>query len=193
MKRPGLILVACLALLPIQRARCQDAFVEAGTRIRVRTADQAALAGSTAPASARLVGHLEGTSVDSLWIRVGSPDGPLVSLDRADVRELQIGGGRKRNPGTGALLGAGAGLGLGVLAAATLDDCWLGTSRFWFDLCEGDEDVLILGSIVAGAAWGALIGWFIKTERWVDVPPAALTLEPDGGGVRLGFEVRLRR
>lgn len=192
MKRLGFTLVALLALLPMQRARCQDALVEAGTRVRVRTAPTAGLAGSTATADARLVGHLQGSSGDSLWIRVGSADGPLVSIERADIRQLQISDGRRRNPGKGALLGAGVGLGVGVLAAATLDDCTVGTSRFWFDLCEGEEDVLILGSMVAGAAWGALIGMFIKSERWVDVPPAALTLGPDRGGMALGVGLRLR-
>jgi hypothetical protein len=122
---------------------------------------------------------------------VGSTDGPLVSIDRANIHELQISDGRKRNPGKGALWGAGVGLGLGVLAAATLDDCTVGTGRYWFDLCDGEEDILILGSIAAGAAWGALIGFFIKSERWVTVPPASLTLRRDRSGISLGVEVRL--
>ena len=191
MKRLGLILVALLALLPLQRARGQDASVEAGTRVRVQTVDAGAYAGSARSLDRRFVGHLEGTSGDSLWVRVGSAAGPLVSIDRADIHELEISDGRRRNPGKGALWGAGVGLGMGLLAAATLDDCTVGTSRFWFDLCDGEEDVLILGSIVAGAAWGALVGFFIKTERWVSVPPATLTLEPGRRGVSLGFRVRL--
>lgn len=191
MKRLCLILVASLALLPVQRVRGQDTFVEAGARVRMLTVSAGALAGAPGTAHTRFVGHLEGASRDSLRIRVGSTDGPLVSIDLGDIQELEISDGRKRNPGTGALVGAGVGLGLGVLAAATLDDCTVGTSRFWFDLCEGEEDVLILGSVIAGAAWGALIGMFIKSERWVDVPPAALTLAPDRGGMALGVEVRL--
>jgi hypothetical protein len=139
----------------------------------------------------RFSGHLDRISPDSLWIRVGSTDGPLVSIDRANIHELQISDGRKRNPGKGALWGAGVGLGLGVLAAATLDDCTVGTGRYWFDLCDGEEDILILGSIAAGAAWGALIGFFIKSERWVTVPPASLTLRRDRSGISLGVEVRL--
>lgn len=191
MKRLNLITVACLALLPMNPARAQDASAEADARIRVRTVGGPGSVGPIAPGETRFVGHLRGTSRDSLWIRMGSADGPLVSIDRAAIRRLEISDGRKRSPGRGALWGAGVGLGLGVLAAATLDDCTLGAGKFWFDLCEGEEDVLILGSVAAGAAWGALIGLFIKTERWVDVPPAALTLRPDLGGMALGVEVRL--
>ncbi len=191
MKRFGLILVACLALLPAHGAQGQDALVDAGTRVRVRTVDAEGYAGSSVPLAARFVGHLEGTSGDSLWIRVGSTDGPLVSIDRANIHELEISDGRKRNPGRGALWGAGVGLGMGLLAVAALDDCTLGNGKFWFDLCEGQEDVLILGSIAAGAAWGAVIGLLIKSERWVAVPPASLTLGRDAGGLSLGIEVRL--
>jgi hypothetical protein len=134
---------------------------------------------------------LERISGDSLWVRVGSSDGTLVSIERADIHRLEISDGRKRNPGKGALWGAGVGLGLGVLAAATLDDCTVGTRWYRFDLCEGQEDVFILGSIAAGAAWGAVIGLLIKSERWVTVPPASLTLGRDAGRLSLGVEVRL--
>ncbi len=190
MKRFGLILVATLALLPTQRARGQDALFEAGARVRVRAVDAGAFAGSTGSGT-RFVGHLARIAGDSLWIQVGSTDGPLVSIDRANIHELEISDGRKRNPGKGALWGAGVGLGLGVLAVAALDDCTMGHGSFWFDFCEGEEDVLILGSIAAGAAWGALVGLFIKSERWVAVPPAALTLRGAREGVSLGLQVRV--
>jgi hypothetical protein len=184
-------LVAFLALLPIHRVRGQDAFVEAETRVRVRAGEVGPYAGSPGTLDSRLVGHLEGTSGDSLWIRVGSTDGPLVSFDRANIQQLQISDGRKRNTGKGALWGAGVGLGLGVLAVAALDDCTMGYGRFWFDFCEGEEDVLILGSIAAGAALGAVVGFLIKSARWVTVPPASVTLGRDRGGVTLGFQMQL--
>jgi hypothetical protein len=137
MKRFGLILVATLALLPTQRARGQDALFEAGARVRVRAVDAGAFAGSTGSGT-RFVGHLARIAGDSLWIQVGSTDGPLVSIDRANIHELEISDGRKRNPGKGALWGAGVGLGLGVLAVAALDDCTMGHGSFWFDFCEGE-------------------------------------------------------
>jgi hypothetical protein len=191
MKRLGVISVVFMAAYPGQGAQGQGPPVETGTRLRVSTVHVGAGGSSTTVQETRFKGQLERVSHDSVWIRVGA-NGPLMSIERGSIHRLEISDGRRRNPGKGALWGAGVGLGLGVLAAVTLDDCTVGSGRYWFDLCDGDEDVLILGSLAAGAAWGALIGSFIKSERWVEVPPASLTLRRNGQGVSLGVEVRLR-
>jgi hypothetical protein len=153
--------------------------------------DAGAYGGATGVLDTRFVGHLDETSGDSLWIRVGSTDGPLVSIHRANIHELEISDGRKRNPGKGALWGAGVGLGLGILTAAAVDDCTMGYRGFWFDVCDWGEGAIVVGSITAGAALGALVGLLIKSERWVAVPPGSLTFRQDGGGFSLGLEVQV--
>ncbi len=193
MKRLGLLLMAFFALQPPADASAQSAPMAAGARVRVHAFDLSGASWAIEGGSGRLVGYLDRVGRDSLWIRLNSPVGPLLSIDRSTVRQLEISGGRKRHPGTGALVGTGAGLVMGLLAVAALDDCALGTDGWWFDLCDGDEDVLILGSMVAGAAWGTLVGLLITSERWVAVPPASLTLRPMRGGIGVGLEFSLRR
>lgn len=193
MKRLGITLVASLALCPTTQARAQTGVLtETETRVRVRAVNVRAPTESDETRDARFVGYLDRVFADSVWIRLDAPDGPRLSIDRANIRELEISSGRKRNAGKGALFGSGIGLGVGILAAASAGDCTMGTSRYWFDPCDGQEGVLILGSVAAGAALGALIGSLITTERWVAVPPASLTLRSERRGIRLAVEVRLR-
>ena len=97
--------------------------------------------------------------------------------------------GKRRHPGKGALWGAGAGLGLGLLAVAALDDCAVTTRGWSFDVCGDNEDFVLLGSVAAGAAWGAAIGLLITSDRWVPMPPGALV--PVVAGKQLGLALTL--
>jgi hypothetical protein len=189
MKRLGTALVVLAAFHIPNHVEAQSGPLSAGTRIRVRAAD-VGVGSATGKATAALVGHLLGAGADSLWLRVDPPDGPLLAIDRATIRQLEVSAGQKRNAGKGALWGAGVGLGLGLLAVAALDDCMAGTQGWWIDPCEGDEDVLILGNVAAGAAWGALIGLLITSERWVTLPHTSLILGDAGDGVGLVLGVQ---
>jgi hypothetical protein len=191
MKRFGLALIALGAVLSPEQILAQSALPATETRIRVRTVDVGA-PGSTQTHD-WVEGRLHRVGADSLWLRAGSLDGPLLSIDRATIRELEIAGGRERNPGKGALLGTGVGLVMGLLAVATLDDCGVATRGWSFDLCSGNEDVLILGSMAAGSAWGAVVGLLITSERWVTVPQASLIHGESGMGTRLVLGFRMPR
>ncbi len=192
MNRFGFTLLVSLTLWPVAHALAQEAVVEAGTRVRVRTAEIGGEAGQIEARDTRFVGHVDRVSADSLWVRLDSSDGPLLAVDRTTIQELEVSSGRKRNVGKGALWGAGVGLALGILGAVAVDDCGVLNDDDFFDFCEGEEATIILGSTAAGAGWGALIGLLITSERWVAIPPASLTLRSEAGQLTLGIGVRLR-
>jgi hypothetical protein len=188
MKRLEFALAVAAAVLGPQPIMAQTTPIRAGTRIRVSFAHDDRI--GSAVNRPGVVGRLDRTGADSIWLRIDPPDGPLLTIDRTYIDRLEISGGRKRNPVRGALWGAGVGLGIGLLTAATLDDCTVRSRHWSFDLCRGNEDVLIVGDMVAGAAAGALVGLFITSERWLAIPPASLVLavRPD---TRLGIALRL--
>jgi len=184
------MMTAALLVLGLVETTAQSPPLQEGTRIRVTSSVVGSGAGTSATFDSRVSGHLHRVGIDSLWLRLESPDGPLLAIARPTIHRLEIRSGRKRNPGKGALIGAGVGLGLGLLGAAALDDCALGRN-WWFELCEGDEDVLVLGSTAAGAAWGALVGLLITSERWVTVPATSLELSASRFGPGLTLRLRL--
>ena len=81
----------------------------------------------------------------------------------------------------GAIIGGIAGLATGILFAATFDPS--GDNRKYSRMQTG----IVAG--LAGAGFGFLIGSFVSTERWVNVPlPKQLTNVPTmSPGLRVGF------
>jgi len=136
-----------------------------------------------------IVGHLDRVDPDSLWLRVDRPDGPVVTVDRAVITRMELSSGRRRHPVTGALWGAGAGFGLGLLTLAALNDCAVEARGWVFDICGRNRDLVLLGSVAAGAAWGAVIGWLVTTERWVPMPPGGLVVTAAGGRIALALRL----
>ena len=107
---------------------------------------------------------------------------PLASVTRLDVS-----GGQKSHT----LLGAGIGFAAGALGAVVICEVVEKGS------CElGDDDIRLEAALITGAIVGALggiTGYFIKTERWEEVPLERLrvSLAPQrDGGFALGFSVR---
>jgi hypothetical protein len=192
MNRLGITALALIGLCPAVHALAQEPVVGAGTRLRVRTAEVGAAGDLAETRGTRFVGHVDRVSADSLWIHLDSADGPLLSIDRATIQELEVSSGRKRNAGKGALWGGGVGLALGILGAIAVDDCGVSINDDFFDFCDGEEATIILGSTLTLAGVGALVGLLVTSERWVEIPPASLTLRGEDGQLGLGIEVRLR-
>ncbi len=115
-------------------------------------------------------------TVDSLAI-------PIAVLTRLDVHR-----GRKGNASLGASIGMfSGGAGFLVLSLATCED------GFIFDKGECTAFGALFG-LVAGAGLGAIIGAFVRTDRWEEFPSDRLQviIAPDrvnhvGVGVRLRF------
>lgn len=188
MQRAVLMLVMLLAAIP-GPTRAQDRSLRTSTRIRIQSATMDAE--SPASDTGWLVGTLDRLDADSLWLLLDPGGRSLIAIDRSAVRRLQVSNGRRRNPRRGALWGAGAGFALGLLAVATLDECTMGTRGWTWDICSDNQDFLILGNTVAGAAWGAAIGLLITSERWVPVAHGNLIPRGAGGGPGLTLGFRL--
>ena len=141
-----------------------------GSRVRV-TAPECALRGEAATFRA--------FRADTLVLE--TTQCPLASVTRLDVS-----GGQKSH----ALLGAGIGLAAGALGAVVICEV---VEKGGCELADDDirlEAALITGAIVGAA--GGLVGYFIKTDRWEEVPLERLrvsfTPQPDGR-FALGFSV----
>ena len=106
---------------------------------------------------------------------------PLASVTRLDVSR-----GQKSHVFVGFLVGAGAGL-VGSLAVCNFTDT-----------CQvfSDNDVrtdVVLVSTGMGGLLGGITGYFIKTDRWEEVPLERLRVSvapPRDGRFGFGFSVR---
>jgi hypothetical protein len=94
-----------------------------------------------------------------------SRDQRAVRVFRADITRLEVGNGRKRNALKGVLIGSV--IGGGMFAAIPRDEY---CTDYIDDgeRCPGRPEMVMTG-VLGGAAWGALIGHFVKTERWTPV------------------------
>ena len=145
-----------------------------GSRVRV-TAPECELRGQAATFRA--------LRADTLVL--GTAECPLASVTRLDVS-----GGQKSH----ALLGAGIGFAAGALVG--LVHC-SGDAGGFSDAgtCDlADDDLTLWVAFVSGAIGGlagGIVGKWIKTDRWEEVPLEQLRVSPQpDGGFALGFSVR---
>lgn len=116
-----------------------------------------------------------------------SQDQRAVRVSRADITRLEISNGRRRQARKGALIGAIAGA--GTFAALSRETY---CAEYYDDgeACPGRAEMVATG-VLGGAAWGALIGHFVKTERWtlVSEPGAQVRLAPSFSKGGLGLKL----
>lgn len=110
----------------------------------------------------------------------------------SSLRQIELYRGQQSLAGRGARIGA---LSFGIPWAALSYYGWAWANNECFSNCPGRAalaGVVVLG-VGAGAGVGALIGSFVKTERWdrVDLPPIRVSLAPQrGGGLAVAFSLR---
>jgi hypothetical protein len=171
MRHATLLLVALSALAP--GAAAQDTLkIDPGERVRL----------TLSSGRSAVVGVLVTQDHDSLRVRPRA-DAPPVALPRASLAGVEASLGRHGHAGTGALVGLLAG---GAAGAA------LGSSCSGDFLCPGTGGgALLLGG--TGLLFGALVGVFVRSERWQPVYPKELgftVVKPPRGlgvGVSIGF------
>jgi hypothetical protein len=173
------IKIACAAAFLLACASALSAsdttFVHQGARVKVF------------PSGAKPVtGEVAKLAYDTMVI-LPEAGAKAVTFLRQDFRRIEMVQGGKSNWAKGGLIGFGAGAVAG--------------SVFWLSVREEDDSdvdtVLLAGALggIGGAALGALIGAFIKSDRWVDAqmpvpPPVSFNVGKDGS-VRLAFSLRL--
>jgi hypothetical protein len=178
--------VAGLAFALSDPAAAQDASpLGPGVRVRV----------SVAASGDRLKGTVQ--AVDQDLLSVISDDHQLVKIPRSNITRLETGWGRKGNARKGFIIGGLIGVGAGLIACAVSEendfDDFDDFHYHDYEGCEGAEWAGI--PIAAGAVYGglgALIGHFIKSERWVEMPidKVRLAVGPAPRGWGLSVSIR---
>ncbi len=152
--RARLTLTACLAIVAVLGVReAAGQQLEGGARIRGQTASE------------RFDGRVLWSSAESLAVARHSD---TLVYSKADIRQLDVATGSRRN----VLQGLGIGAGIGAAGAAALllaydDD---GDTGYLEGLEYLGAGAILLGSTAIGGITGA----FIKSPRWTRVRPSGL-------------------
>jgi hypothetical protein len=165
-----------LSIVFVPSIHAQDSpLIPLGVRVRVR---------ESAPGGQTTFGTLVGVTRDSITL---SPrelnDERAFAL--ASLSEVAVSRGRHSRTGRGALIGLITGTVAGVASGLILcshEDC----ESSGGDFAGLATATLGLGGALVGTGLGALIGSFVRTERWENIPLGLFTLR--GGpasGVRM--------
>jgi hypothetical protein len=140
---------------------------------------------------------LKGTvqALDDDVLSVISDDHQLVKIPRASITRLETGWGRKGNARKGLIIGGLIGVGGGLLVCATDDDDFFDDfdDNTNLSTCDGAGEWIAV-PLLTGAAYGgigALIGHFIKSDRWVELPldKVRVSIGPSRRGLGLSLSV----
>jgi len=118
------------------------------------------------------------------------------------LTEVTVHRGSRSNAGWGALIGSVVGVALGaVLGDATYTECTGSSGSWWFefhidcvslfDSAARQRTVFGIGGGIVGAGLGALVGGFIRTNRWERVPTSDVFVSvlPHRDGFGLGASI----
>lgn len=137
----------------------------------------------------RIIGTVVTQKPDSLILRGEGSTGAL-AISVGSIQCLNVSNGRKRRTVVGALVGGGAGLLVGwTVGTAEAEQCR--SAGDWF--CDLQKPGWGGIGLLAGGVVGGAVGYFIKTERWEEVPLDRVRVQPlvtaDG---RFGFATSVR-
>ena len=177
----------CLFALPVEVAAQSVVAVSPGSRVRI-SLEEGVLPG----ANKRVVGTLVSMSDESVVIRT-SADDPQ-SFPAASVTALEVSTGRTSRALQGALIG---GLALGTITAiqAYVAESNCEPEPFGGPLsgCGSPGGIAALGFVLGGtvgAGAGALIGAFIRTDRWLPASPGVRgAVRPSAEGLAISVSV----
>jgi hypothetical protein len=141
---------------------------------------------------------LKGTvqALDQNVLSVISDDHQLVKVPRSSITRLETGWGRKGNARKGFIIGGLIGVGGGLLVCATDDDDFFDDfdDNTNLSTCDGAGEWIAIPAVVAATygGIGALIGHFIKSDRWVELPlhKVRMSIGPSRHGLGLSLSVR---
>jgi hypothetical protein len=127
---------------------------------------------------------------DVMAITIASERGDQITVPIASLTKLEVVVDKRRNTLKGLLLGTAVGLVGGFADKPHPEDCGSSTGNF----CSRGESLAYI--VPSGALLGAVVGAFIKSDRWTPVSldalrrPAASTVH--GGTASMSFSVTLR-
>lgn len=105
----------------------------------------------------------EGTvkEIDEQTLLIEIANHPAFRVQRQAITALDVSTGRRRLIGKGALIGAGIGAVMYAYGMRSIDDA-----------DANEKSAVLAAALGTGAFYGAAVGAFIKTDRWVAVPIA---------------------
>ena len=179
----GLLLVSVTSLSARQAPP-----VEVGSRVRVTAIDL-----GLEKQSASLQG-LRGDTLDLFVVQGG---GSIVSVPLASVTEFATLQSTSRRTVIGALIGSAVGFSAGVIVLAVAHEGCEGGGFFswgrrYCGTAPPEAELAAVAGALLGAGVGAVVGYFINTERWEEVPLDRLQLNMvplRDGGFALGVSV----
>lgn len=173
----------CIAIalcMPCFSASAQLSELQPGTRIRLRAPGEIA---------GRLTGVVTARTVDSVTITRPNAAPLAVAVSKLTSLDISRGKSRLRGAGKGTLWGVGGGLLLG-LTPISESTCTYGTGNCT-PVSRGEfMGTMVLGSVIIGAAVGAIVG----SEVWESaVLPSRLALLPptrtQSTGIMVGWPI----
>ena len=156
--------------------------VEKGDKVRVTAPEQL---------TTKTTGIVTGINRDSLQFMHRDS---IFQVSLSPIQRLEVSTGKKSSAGRGALIGAGSlGLTMGLLMLSTDETCSSG-DVWCMDLFSRSDSFklgLISGGLLGGLS-GAIIGHFIKRDRWKKIELEALTIETHPNGTIPAIGIRLQ-
>ena len=179
----GLLLVAVTSLLAQQAPP-----VEVGSRVRVTAIDLGLEKQSAS---------LQGLRGDTLDLFVAQDVGSIVSVPLASVTEFATLQSTSRRTVIGALIGSAVGFSAGVIVLAVAHEGCEGGGFFswgrrYCGTAPPEAELAAVAGALLGAGVGAVVGYFIKTDRWEEVQLDRLRVSfapQREGGFALGLSV----
>jgi hypothetical protein len=177
------VILVSLLLLPAG-ARAQDSpegALTVGSKVRF-----------DAPSAIR--GTVQGTvmQMDDTYLLVSTESHTPFKVARQAITRLEVTVGRQRRARKGLIVGAIVGAAMvAVIAASSVESfCSPGQT---LEQCRTDRSTVLAVGIPVTALEGALVGHFVKTDRWSSVPvekvrfSLAPKVQRDGVGVALSL------
>ncbi len=141
-----------------------------GNKARVRTS------ASAEP----LVGLVVAEDDETITLALAGNDGAPARVPRASISEAEMAVGRRGHALQGLAIGAIAGVGIGFAFPVDPVRCTSDSAYF----CSRGQ--ALLGGIVGDAGIGALIGHFVRTDRWSRATVAgSVAISRGGAGLRI--------
>ncbi len=161
MKRLSIIPLAVLAVTPLTSVTAQEPpLVKVGDRARV---SHDCTYRGTRQRCQEDRGTVDAVKADSIVLSAETDQSRMAILI-ASVTRVRVVRGRRGHLLAGVFVGAAVGAAAGLIAISPEGTC-TGSGNYGA-LCGG----VVAVSVGAGAAFGALVGALVRTERWVPVP-----------------------
>lgn len=175
MRIQNLVPLCVICLCAVGPALGAQAGLREGVRVRVES-----------PGAPRVTGIVHSVSPDSIVV-FAEPGATKLGFARTSIRKLEVSQGRSAASGAmkGALWGGGIFGAIGLIAAVSADS----DPNSDYYLVGESPYALALLLAVEGAGFGAIIGGFVRSEKWdnVNVQPM---IGMGGNGLKLGFSMR---